>query len=349
MQIRWIRLVEFRNYQSLSYSPSPTLNILSGRNAQGKTNLLEGLAVLVTGRSFRTTRFAELPRWGAVSSIVAGEVGRGDGTRALRRGISQLENGAWQALGEGCEWARAVVFGWQDLTILNGPPGARRNFVDGFAGRLYPSHLAALVRYRQILARRTALLQAGRADQLAPWDQQLAAVGMELLARRRTAAAALQTEVARIYPALAGEGTKVEIRYRPSLGEVTGAAGFVAALERLRRLELRRRATLVGPHRDDVLIELDGVDARVFGSRGQQRLLALALRLAEVLPVSEAVGTPPVLLLDDALSELDREAQAAVLREIGAAEQVFLTTADPDVRATGATRWEVKEGGLIAA
>jgi len=105
----------------------------------------------------------------------------------------------------------------------------------------------------------------------------------------------------------------------------------------------------VGPHRDDLLIELDGVDARVFGSRGQQRLLALALRLAEVLPVGEATGTPPVLLLDDALSELDPRVRANALREIQAAEQVFLTTAEAALPEIDAARWEVREGGLVAA
>jgi len=348
VQIRWIQLLEFRNYRALSYSPSPKLNILSGRNAQGKTNLLEALAVLVTGRSFRTPRLAELPRWGAESSLISGEISRGEASRTLRRTLSQGETGAWQPSGDRCEWARVVPFDWQDLSVLNGPPGARRNCLDGFAGRLYPAHLPALVRYRQILARRAILLQAGQADRLGPWDVQLASAGVELLKRRRAAAAALQTEIGRVYPALAGEPREVEIRYRASL-DVTEPAEFVAALERRRREELRRGQTLVGPHRDDLGIELDGIDARTFGSRGQQRLLALALRLAEVVPVAEATGTPPVLLLDDALSELDARTQENVLREIQAAEQVFLTTAEARLGGVDGVRWEVKEGGLVAA
>ncbi len=348
MQIRWVQLFEFRNYRTLSYSPAPKLNILSGRNAQGKTNLLEGLAVLIVGRSFRTSRLAELPRWGAEASLLSGEVSRGDGTRTLRRALRQVEDGTWQPSGDSCDWAKVIPFDWQDLRILNGPPAARRNFLDGFAGRLYSSHVPALIRYRRILSRRAVLLQAGHADRLAPWDEQLAGVGMELMGRRRAAAAALQTELARIYPTLSGERTTVEIRYRASL-EVTETAAFVAGLERRRREELRRGQTLVGPHRDDLVIELDGVDARTFGSRGQQRLLALALRLAEVVPVGEATGTAPVLLLDDALSELDPQVRANVLREIRTMEQVFLTTAEPGFPATDAARWEVKEGGLVAA
>ena len=122
----------------------------------------------------------------------------------------------------------------------------------------------------------------------------------------------------------------------------------LAALARAQREEVRRGQTLVGPHRDDLLLELDGVNARTFASRGRQRLLTLSLRLAEVLPVREAVGTSPVLLLDDALSELDPAVRANVLREVEGSEQVFLTAPEP-VQASGATRWEVREGGIAAA
>src|SRR3989442_100819 len=219
--------------------------------------------------------------------------------------------------------------------------------------RLYARHGAALVRFRQILARRNHLLQQRLPEttlgtRLAPWDEQLATVGMELIDRRRRATAALQTEIARIYPNLAGERHKVEVRYRASLGEASEAAALLVALERARRAELQRGQTLVGPHRDDLAIELDSVDARAYGSRGQQRLLALALRLAEVLPITEAVGTTPVLLLDDALSELDSQVRQTVLREIETAEQVFLPSPEPLPAGAGA-RWIVTEGEVAAA
>ena len=171
---------------------------------------------------------------------------------------------------------------------------------------------------------------------------------MELIDRRRRAVAVLQTELARLFSLLAGERQKVEIRYRTALGEATEPAALRQLLERSGAEEVRRGQTLVGPHRDDLAIELDGIDARVFGSRGQQRLLALAVRLAEVLPVTEAVGSAPVLLLDDALSELDARVRENLLRELAQAEQVFLTTPE-SITVPGATRWEVKEGGIAAA
>jgi DNA replication and repair protein RecF len=348
VHVRCVQIVEFRNYRTLAYSPSPRLNVLTGRNAQGKSNLLEAIAVLVAGRSYRTSRAAELPRWGASSAQLAGELGRGDGVRTVRRTLQPREDGSWQVSGDGCEWARVVPFGWQDLAILNGAPAARRSFLDGFTGRLYPGHLATLARYRTILARRTVVLRARQADRLGPWDEALAGAGTELLKRRLAAVGALQAELARIYPALAGEPGRVEIGYRSSLGPAVDAPAFVRALESRRAEELRRGQTVVGPHRDDLAIELGGVDARVFGSRGQQRLLALALRLAEVAPVTEAVGTAPVLLLDDALSELDPQVRRHVLRESRTAGQVFLTTAEAEPPAGDAAIWEVKEGGLLA-
>jgi len=349
VQIGCLGLRDFRNYQALSYGPAGRLNVLSGRNAQGKTNLLEAIGVLLTGRSFRTSRLAELPAWGSQAALLTGDLIHTEGTRTVRRVLRQLEDGTWQSAGDSAAWARVIVFGWHDLAILNGVPAARRNFIDGFAGRLYPGHVPALLRYRQIVGRRNRLLQAPTPEnRLAPWDEQLATTGMELIDRRRRAVAALQTELARVYPALAGGRHKVEVAYRTALGEATEPSALLEALERRRADELRRRITLVGPHRDDLAIELDGVDARTYGSRGQQRLLALALRLAEVLPVTEAAGTAPVLLLDDALSELDPLVRDNVVREIQAAEQVFLTSPD-DVVVSGAARWIVQSGGIAAA
>jgi DNA replication and repair protein RecF len=190
---------------------------------------------------------------------------------------------------------------------------------------------------------------------LAPWDEQFATVSIELLDRRRRACAALQTEIARVYPSLAGdrrvmagEREKVEIRYRATVGEATKPQELVAALEQARGAELRRGQTLVGPHRDDLAIELGGVDARAFASRGQQRLLALALRLAEVLPITEAVGTSPILVLDDAFSELDGDVRQNVARELAGAEQVFLTTSE-ELDLPGAARYIVTKGEIAAA
>jgi len=344
-----VELSDFRNFSSISLTPAAGLNILTGPNAQGKTNLLEGLAVLMVGRSFRGVRAAEFPRWESVGANLGGELCRRESTRSLRRTVERREDGAWVVTGEGCPWARVIPFGWHDMAILHGAPQARRDFLDGFAGKLFPAHVTACRRYRDVLQRRNRLLQQGLPgarlrSSLEPWDEQLASVGIELLARRRAAVAALQREAAGLYPELTGRGS-VSLEYRCSLGDGATEESFRAALAGRFTAEMQRGVTLVGPHRDDLAIELDGRDLRSFGSRGQQRVMALTLRLAEVAPVAEAVGSAPILLLDDALSELDPRTQTRVLAHVAELGQVFLTSAELDrSEACAATWWEVLGG-----
>ncbi|MEK7372946.1 MAG: DNA replication and repair protein RecF [candidate division NC10 bacterium] len=348
MHIQWIYLSDFRNFRTLSYSPASTLNVVTGPNAQGKTNLLEAISLLLVGRSFRAAKPVDLPRWDAEGATLTGQVCRGDMTRPIRRSVARRQDGAWAVMGEGAPWARAIPFGWQDVAVVGGGPQGRRNFLDGFAGKIFPAHLPGLGRYRQILARRNSLLQAGIEGgpgeaRIEPWDHQLAREGIELLHRRRRALAELADEVSRLYPVLAGGG-EVRLAYQGALEEGVTEARFVEEIRARRRDEVRRGQTLVGPHRDDVAIEMDGRDMRSFGSRGQQRLMALVLRLAEAGPVERAVGSPPVLLLDDALSELDAEVQRNVLRHVEASGQVFLTSAEGALPVRQAAWWEVRGG-----
>ncbi|HKZ05639.1 MAG TPA: DNA replication and repair protein RecF [Methylomirabilota bacterium] len=351
MHVEWIELSEFRSYSTLSYLPTPTLNVIVGPNGQGKTNLLESLGLLLAGRSFRGSRAADLVRWAAPGAAVQGEIRRADAARLVRRSIAPREDGVWAVLGEGCPWARAIPFGWQDLALLNGGPQARRGFLDGFGAKLFPAHAAAVGRYRRVIERRNHLLQSGKPamvidEALEPWDAQLARVGIEILTRRRQALEELVTEVRALYPEMAGAGD-LSLGYRSSLPDGADEGTFVDTLRKHRVEEMRRGQTLVGPHRDDMSVDLDGRDMRLYASRGQQRLLALALRLAEARPVERAVGSSPVLLLDDALSELDPTVQVNVLRHVEGAGQVFLTTADDAMPARHAAWWQVREGQVL--
>src|SRR5215831_16031512 len=236
-------VADFRNYRSLSFQPDRGLNVLSGPNAQGKTNLLEALGLLLVGRSFRGAKAVDLPSWGSGAAVLSGAVVRGDAVRELRRGITLSEDGRWVVTGEACSWARAIPFGWQDLAILTGGPQARRNFLDGFAAKVQPAHAAAHVRYRQILGRRNHLLQRGRTEHLQPWDEQLAKTGVEILARRRQAVDALEVEVARLYPELAGSDHVVRLEYRSALRPEATEEEFIAMLTARREDEMRRRLT----------------------------------------------------------------------------------------------------------
>src|SRR5260370_31672356 len=172
--------------------------------------------------------------WDATSALVGGEIRRGDTVRVVRRAVVQREDGSWGIGGEGCPWARAIGFGWQDLAILTEGPQTRRHFIDGFAGKLYAAHLSGLARYRQVLARRNHLLQSGMVGSalrgaLTPWSEQLARVGLELVARRRSALEALQDEAPPLSPTLAGSGS-VTPRYCGGLATDATQAELPAAL-----------------------------------------------------------------------------------------------------------------------
>ena len=219
MEIDRVELSDFRNYRTLSLMPAPHLNVFAGPNAQGKTNLLEGLGVLMVGRSFRGAKAADMLAWDAAGAFVGGEIRRGDTVRAVRRAVVQREDGRWGVGGEGCPWARAIAFGWQDLAIITEGPQARRNFIDGFAGKLYAAHLSGLRRYRQILARRNHLLQSGLVGgalraALTPWNEQQDAERLEEVCfplrvqsgkdvevgRRRERKASIVAKIRQFYP-----------------------------------------------------------------------------------------------------------------------------------------------------
>ena len=352
MHVRWLELSSFRNYASLSFAPDPGLNILVGQNGQGKTSLLEGLHVLLTGRSFRTARISECVTWDAPRAGVAGEVEQAEQRRAVRLTLSGRTVAA--ALGAPCPWARAVTFSATDLELLTGAPQVRRAYLDGAGGKLAPSHAEACRRYRLVLHQRGRLLGrlAGRGDAerlLSPWDEQVATLGAAIVHRRLETLEVLGRDAREVWSALAPRGAEMALAYAP--GVEPGAAGD-ATRERLRvaraaarPAELARGVTLVGPHRDDLVVRLGRADARVYASRGEQRLLALALRLGEAAAVRRRLGAPPVLLLDDLLSELDGGARERVLAWLGGQGQVVFSTTDAGAVATAAgAAWEVSGG-----
>ena len=170
MEIDRVELSDFRNYRTLSLTPSPQLNVLAGLNAQGKTNLLEGLGVLLVGRSFRGSRAADMLAWGESAASVSGEIRRGDTARAIRRRIVQREDGRWGVVGEGCVWARAIGFGWPDLGILTEGPQARRNLWDLLGGLNDSGRTVVLTTHymdeAEALCDRVAIMDHGRVLQL---------------------------------------------------------------------------------------------------------------------------------------------------------------------------------------
>jgi len=350
-------LSAFRNYSSLRFTPDPGLNILVGPNGQGKTSLLEAFHVVLTGRSFRTARLVECVRWGEAEGGVGGEVVRDDQRRPVRLIVAPRGRSV-EVDGQVCPWARAVTFSAVDLGLLTGPPGGRRAYLDGAAAKLLPAHTTACRRYRIALYQRGRLLVTlgGRPDAdrlLAPWDEQIAQLGSQIVHRRIETLAALGEETAAIWRVLAPGGPPLELGYAPAVApgpdpERTRET-LLEALAVGRREELRRGVTLAGPHRDDLVVRLGEAEVRTYGSRGEQRLVVLALRLAETGPVRHRVGTAPVLLLDDLLSELDGGARTRVLAWLAAQGQVLFSATDATRLPEGVgTVWAVQGGGVEA-
>jgi DNA replication and repair protein RecF len=356
VHVRWLEVVAFRNHASLSFAPDRGLNVLSGRNGHGKTSLLEAVHLLLTGRSFRTPHLVECVAWGAAEAVVAGEVEHGPQSRAVR--VTVAAHGG-VGLGPGlCPWARVVTFSAVDLALVSGAPAVRRAYLDGAAAKLWPAHAEVCRRYRLVLYQRARLLGrlAGRADAdglLAPWDEQVARLGSEIVHRRIETLAAVAPDVGAVWQALGADAPALELGYLPETepgdSREQTQARLAERLQARRRAEVARGVTLVGPHRDDLAIRLDGKDARSYASRGAQRIITVTLRLAEAAAIRRRQATPPVLLLDDGLSELDAVARARLVGWLGEAGQVLLSTTDgAALQASTGMAWAVEPGAVAA-
>ncbi len=259
-----------------------------------------------------------------------------DGRQLVKRvKVNGVPRRAGDLIGE----VQAVLFEPQDIELVYGPPSLRRRHLDLTLAQVDRALLRELQRYSRVLAQRNPLLKAVREGQasieeLAFWDAELAEAGAFITHARRQALAEIEILARAIYRELAGGAEELGIVYRPSLDAAEGsgagelAAAFRDALTQTRQREIMAGATLLGPHRDDLTFEVQGTDLALFGSRGQQRLAALALKLAEAQFMTARAGDRPLLLLDDVLSELDPLRRGYLLERIGGYEQSLLTTAD---------------------
>ena len=335
MRLRRLWLTDFRNHPHDELTLPPGLTAVVGPNGAGKTALLEAVGFLSTLSSFRGAGGDVLVRAGAASAVVRGEVDH-EGRDLLieceitpGRTVAQLNRQRGARRRDLLDALRVSVFTPDDLVLVKGGPGERRRFLDDAMVQLRPRDDSLRLELERVLRQRNMLLKqaGGRLGEevaltLDVWDHKLAAVGAEITARRVEVASAIAPTVAEAYARLAGREVEVGVVLRPSWGEADPAAALAAAREE----DVRRRVSTVGPHRDDVALTLAGLPARTQASQGEQRSLALALRLGVHRLVTERVGTPPVLLLDDVFSELDA-AHAQALVELLPAGQALLTTA----------------------
>ena len=327
MRVTDLKLADFRNYATLDITPGAGLNVVVGRNAQGKSNILEAIYILATSKSTRAGKDTELIRFGTPQAKVTADVVRDKNSDievemllSLTEKKSARINGVRHTkLADAIGQVNAVLFDSGDLEIIRGEPAIRRRFLDLEISQTSPRYVHALAAYRKTLEQRNKLLRDIRDsrasfsafDVIPAWNQQLALHGARLVERRRQFLGRLRELAATIHGTLSDDRDELDITYNPSFNidgavdEAAVEARFVEALDNVMEEELTRGTTVRGPQRDDVSFTVNGQDCRLYGSQGQQRTVALSLKLAERQLIEELVGEPPILLLDDVLSDLD--------------------------------------------
>ncbi len=334
----WIR--SFRNYARAEIAFDDGITALVGRNGQGKSNVLEAVYLVATGRSHRTAREEEAILRGETAARVRAAVARRGREEEIEITLS-LEYGrpASQMRLNGAPAPRGSVLGrlpvvlaapW-DLEVVRGPASGRRRLLDAALAQISPSYFFALHRYHRVVAQRNAHLRRGAPGGLEAWDAQMTALGARIASRRERYVRCLAPEAEAWFGRLGGEG-RLSVEYNPSWPGDTDEARQEQAraqMARLRADETRRATTLSGPHRDDVALSLEGAPLRANGSLGQWRTAMLAVRLAERGAMASELGESPLLLLDDALSELDQDRQRRVLEMADEAQVLLTSTALP--------------------
>ncbi len=337
MQITRLWLQDFRSYESLELPLDIGLTAIVGANGIGKTNLLEALGLLATLKSFRGAPTESLIRKGAEAAIIRAEGIRDDRDVLIelelgrRRSRAQVNRQRLQRSRDLLGALRITVFAPDDLALVKEGPSVRRGFLDDVLIALDPKADALLRDLDRILKQRNALLRQshGRLDEgglltLDVWDTKLASTGAEVTTRREQLVDKLLPLVENSYEVLAGKPVPLSAAYVRSWD----AESLADALVEQRDGDVRRGVTSVGPHRDELALTLDGLASRTEASQGEQRTLALALRLAGHLLVTEMLSEPPLLLLDDVLSELDPDRSSALLDNLPNGQTVITSAAD---------------------
>jgi DNA replication and repair protein RecF len=362
VRVRGVTLRDFRCYERAEAALGSSLSVVSGPNGAGKTNLLEALYFGCTGRSCRTTNERELVRFGATAARVVVSAEAEDGRHELSVGFEPGQPKRMRVDGATVERLLDVeqrplvsVFLPDRLELIKGAPAVRRAHLDQFVAAMWPARVATRRAYAQALAQRNALLAKIRAgggsrSSLSTWDAQLARHGIALMADRRAAVEALSEPFARLAEQLALDG-KAEISYKPR-SRATDADQLAAELGERVQGDLERGYTGHGPHRDELATLRAGRELRAYGSQGQQRLALLALLLAERDALTYSRAAPPLMLLDDVMSELDGDRRQALVEVLRATDgQSVITTTDlehvPGATDAPVARLAVADGRIL--
>jgi DNA replication and repair protein RecF len=338
MRLKKISLASFRNLRKVELEPGPRFNILYGNNGQGKTSLLEAIYLLGTLKSFRLAKNGELTTWGAPFALVRGTVEHEGVDREIALVVERegkrvrVDQKAIARPADFFGSLNVVVFSPDEMAMAKGGPDVRRRYLDRAVFSGDAAYLTHFHDYSRVLKNRNALLKKEESSELEVWSEKLADTGARLIDRRMRFLLEIEGLLREFYRSIAGSGEEVGIGYRPHLLDrerlqAEGAALLREGLTRTAAEERRTGATAVGPHRDDVEFILNGRALKQYASQGQQRSFILALKMAEIEYLRRKFGFPPLLLLDDMTSELDRERNRNLMEFLKQKRmQVFITT-----------------------
>lgn len=362
MHLEWLTLSGFRSHTTLEWRPDPAVNVLVGDNGAGKTNLLEAVSYLASLRSFRGSPDESLVSHEAESAVVRGSVAHPETTTLIeieirRRGGRrvQVNRQRLQRSADLIGHVRMVAFLPEDLDLVKRGPAQRRDLLDEAGVQLWPAAYSERMEFERALRQRNAFLKQGANDPmtLSVWDERFSQAAGRLAARRFRTREAIARHFQGAYGEVAADDARVSLEYRsewtPSTESDTPVPTLVeamqAALELNRRTDRERRVTTVGPHRDEPAFFLNDHDARHQASQGEQRTMALAVRLAVHRAITDLTDTSPVLLLDDVFSELD-PGRARSLTSALPEAQTLITTADPSHVPLQGKSWSVGQEGV---
>lgn len=355
MHLAQLKLRDFRNYQRLDVSFAPGFHVLLGDNAQGKTNILEAVYLMATLRSFRGVGSAQMIRHGQRGYFVGGKVvGKSENEIKMfwsaRERNLQLDNRPVKKLGDYLGTLRTVCFCTEDLQLVKGTGRTRRRFLDLLLSQTQPGYLPLLQRYMHCVRSRNALLKQFSPEPrlLDSFSDELLRLGGEIMRHRRELIPKLSPLARLAYRRISNDAEELRMAYEPSV-----KSDFAVELAQARDRERRFRTTLLGPHRDELQLLLNEKSAAQFGSEGQKRTLAVALKMAQAEYLTGIHGSAPVLLIDDVMGELDAKRRSGLLPLLERARetsgQVFMTCTEenwPRELSRDLQRWEVKSGSL---
>jgi DNA replication and repair protein RecF len=361
MKVDWLTLADFRCYKTLDWRPDPGVNILVGPNGAGKTNLLEAISYMATLRSFRRAPDASLIADESEAAVIRSGVSEPERERLIEieipaRGArrTQIDKQRLRRTADLLGVLRVVAFLPEDLDLIKRGPAFRRDLIDEIAVQLWPVAYVEQSEFERALRQRNAFLKTGHRDNVSldVWDARLAQAGGKVALRRARVVEGINPLLSAAYDEIAGDTVDTDLAYAPSWPTRTfvgGSAadfteGMIVAFREARSADYDRRMTTVGPQRDELAFILDGHDTRTHGSQGEQRTMALAVKLAAHRLIAEATDSPPILLLDDVFSELDPKRSEALATSLPADTQTMITSARPDEVPLRGALWKVGEG-----